>query len=115
MVAEEGDPDLFQTVECWCPGRACLDSSICIEWKKGWRNLWQDHINERRPQSYTAGWENVLSKSETREIVIAELLARLGGIRSESDISRGVGCTKSHFLHVHHPRQKSLKLAPSIM
>lgn len=75
--AEEADPDLFQMVECWCPGRACLDPSMCIEWKKGWRNLWQDHMNERRPPSYIAGWKCVLSKSEIREIVIGELPARL--------------------------------------
>ena len=75
--AEEANPDLFQTVECWCPGRACLDPSMCIEWKKGWRNLWQDHMNERRPPSHTAGWEFVLSKSKIREIIIAELPARL--------------------------------------
>ena len=75
--AEEGDPDLLQRVECWCPGRVCLDQSMCIEWKKGWRNSWQDHMNERRPPSNIAGWEVVLSKSERREIVIAELPARL--------------------------------------
>ena len=68
---ENGDPNIFERVKCWCPGGSCLDIGMCREWTEGRRNLWHDHMHGGVPPLYAAGWEYILSRNGVKRSVVA--------------------------------------------